>query len=64
MDRDLCYLVHSPEVLITAEHSATHYDGGSFPMLVGELRSRAGTQQQGQQGQQQQQQQQEEEQQQ
>jgi hypothetical protein len=61
VDRDLCYLVHSPQVLITAEHSATHYDGGSFPVLVGELRARAGAQQQGQQQQEQQQQQQEEE---
>tara|TARA_B100000787_G_C15932743_1_gene181471 strand:+ start:123 stop:281 length:159 start_codon:yes stop_codon:yes gene_type:complete len=43
-------------VLITAEDSATHYDGGSFPVLVGELRSRAGAQQRGQQEQEQHQQ--------
>ena len=43
-------------MLITAEDSATHYDGGSFPVLVGELRSRAGAQQQGQQEQEQHQQ--------
>merc|ERR1740130_489047 len=59
VDRDLCYLVHSPQVLITAEDSATHYDGGSFPVLVGELRSRAGAQQRGQQEQDQHQQEQE-----
>ena len=35
MDKDLCYLVHSPQVLITAEHSAT-------PTMVGAPRSLLG----------------------
>ena len=42
MDRDLCYLVHSPQVLITAEHSATHYDGGTSLALVVRVRGRVG----------------------
>jgi hypothetical protein len=39
VDKDLCYLVHSPRVLIAKGKRSDH--GGSFPLLVGELRSRA-----------------------
>ena len=47
MDRDLCYLVHSPLLLITAENRTENefgrLAGGSFPMLIGELRARSPT---------------------
>jgi hypothetical protein len=39
VDTDLCYLVHSPHVMI-AESKRQGHVGGSFPLLVGELRSR------------------------
>jgi hypothetical protein len=42
VDKDLCYLVHSPQVLITAEDSGTHYEGGSSPALVVRVRGRVG----------------------
>ena len=48
VDADLCYLVHSPHVMIAAkeDYDTQERTGGSFPMLVSELRSRAGGAQQ------------------
>ncbi len=47
LDTDLCYLVHSPLLLITAENRTENefgrLAGGSFPMLIGELRARSPT---------------------
>merc|ERR1712028_326428 len=47
LDMDLCYLVHSPLLLITAENRTENefgrLAGGSFPMLIGELRARSST---------------------
>jgi len=40
VDTDLCYLVHSPRVMIAATH-ADEETGGTFPQLVGELRADA-----------------------
>ena len=44
LDTDLCYLVHSPLLLVTAENRTENefgrLAGGSFPMLIGELRAR------------------------
>ena len=42
VDTDLCYLVHSPRVMIAATKSEDgHTTGGTFPLLVAELRARA-----------------------
>ena len=45
LDTDLCYLVHSPLLLITAENRTENtfgrLAGGSFPMLIGELRAQS-----------------------
>ena len=42
VDTDLCYLVHSPRVMIAAKKSEDdHAVGGTFPLLVAELRAGA-----------------------
>jgi len=47
VDKDLCYLVHSSNVLIAAKKVEGPHTAGSFPLLVAELRDRAtGAQQQ------------------
>ena len=41
VDTDLCYLVHSPHVMIAAKKEDGHDKGGTFPLLVAELRAGA-----------------------
>ena len=41
VDTDLCYLVHSPHVMIAAKTDDSHSKGGTFPLLVAELRAGA-----------------------
>ena len=41
VDTDLCYLVHSPHVMIAAKKDDSHEKGGTFPLLVAELRAGA-----------------------